>query len=38
MKRYLKTPEEVIKALKDGKGVFLDEGGAWKVVLIDGVC
>ena len=38
MKRYLKTPEAVIKALKDGKEVFLDEGGAGKVVLIDGFC
>ena len=27
MKRYLKTPEAVIKALKEGKEVFLDEGG-----------
>ena len=37
-KVYLKTPEVVIKALKEGKDVFLDEGGAGKVVLIDGFC
>ena len=37
-KVYLETPEAVIKALKDGKEVFLDEGGAGKVVLIDGFC
>lgn len=37
-KVYLETPEDVIKALKDGKEVFLDEGGAGKVVLIDGFC
>lgn len=37
-KVYLETPEAVIKALKEGKEVFLDEGGAGKVVLIDGFC
>ena len=37
-KVYLETPEVVIKALKEGKEVFLDEGGAGKVVLIDGFC
>ena len=37
-KVYLETPEAVIKALKEGKDVFLDEGGAGKVVLIDGFC
>lgn len=37
-KVYLETPEAVIKALKDGKEVFLDEGGAGKVVLIDDFC
>lgn len=35
---YLNTPEEVIKALKKGKGVFLEEGGAGKVSLVDGFC
>lgn len=39
MKRvYLNTPEEVIKALIDGKEIFLEEGGAGKVKLIDGFC
>lgn len=37
-KVYLNTPEEVIKALKDGKEIFLEEGGAGKVKLIDGFC
>ena len=37
-KVYLETPEAVVKALKEGKEVFLDEGGAGKVVLIDGFC
>ena len=37
-KVYLETPEAVIKALREGKEVFLDEGGAGKVVLIDGFC
>ena len=37
-KVYLETSEAVIKALKEGKEVFLDEGGAGKVVLIDGFC
>ena len=37
-KVYLETPEAVIKALKEEKEVFLDEGGAGKVVLIDGFC
>lgn len=37
-KVYLETPEAVINALKEGKEVFLDEGGAGKVVLIDGFC
>ena len=37
-KVYLETPEAVIKALKDGKEVFLEEGGAGKVKLIDGFC
>lgn len=36
-KVYLNTPEEVIKALKDGKEIFLEEGGAGKVKLIDGL-
>lgn len=39
MKRvYLNTPEQVIKALKEGKEIFLEEGGAGKVKLIDGFC
>ena len=39
MKRvYLNTPEQVIKALKEGKEIFLDEGGPGKVKLIDGFC
>lgn len=39
MKRvYLNTLEKVIKALKDGKEIFLEEGGAGKVKLIDGFC
>lgn len=38
MKRYLETPEEVIKALKEGKEIFLQEGGAGKVKLINGFC
>lgn len=38
MKKYLNTPEEVIKALKEGKEVRLEEGGAGVVKLIDGLC
>lgn len=38
MKQYLTTPEEVIKALKDEKDVYLEEGGVGKVKLIDGFC
>lgn len=35
MKKYLKTPEEVIKALKEGKGVRSETGCCYK--MIDGV-
>lgn len=39
MKRvYLNTPKQVIKALIDGKEIFLEESGAGKVKLIDGFC
>ena len=32
MKKYLKTPEEVIKALKDGKEVKSDFSGYYKMI------
>ena len=38
MKRYLETPEEVIRTLKEGKEIFLQEGGAGKISLINGFC
>ena len=31
MKRYLKTPEEVIDALQDGKEIRDSEGRVWKL-------
>lgn len=34
MKRYLKTPEEVIKALKEGKEIKDEKGYSYK--LVDG--
>lgn len=35
MKKYLNTPEEVIKALKEGKRAKTEDG--WSYKLVDGI-
>lgn len=36
-KRYLKTPEEVVQALKEGKEVLSDTFGYYKYKMFDGI-